>query len=405
MGGELSETLGPTFAPLLAGVAKSAAVWFMVANMFMGTMQPLAGAARTLSQLSEDGLLPRSWAKRSRRDVPWVTTLITAGFAIGALLLGVPTWMIAAANFAYLIAIALPSIAVWLLRRNEPDRERPWRAPRGTIMARRRRGGRVVPGDRPRLRAVRAADGAHVARDGLRRIAAVRVASRDRPPPLGPAGGQALAAPQAHRRDDRRDRARRRRLPARRQLRARHRSRADLAAAGHLRRRRDADGRRRPDPARHDRPRRRAGRRRRRSPGHGHGGRPHAGDARPQRRRPGRGDGAHRRPAGGRLVARRGRRDGRLVQHAAARDRRARPRRWTARARDSRAAEGKLERSLRQQAAVARLGQLATRGRGPARPRRGGGHRQRERRSAATSPRRSCRPSTAAGSRSAPRRC
>ena len=134
MGGELSATLGPTFAPLLAGMAKAAAVWFMVANMFMGTMQPLAGASRTLSQLSEDGLLPRSWAKRSRRDVPWVTTLITAGFAIGALLLGVPTWMIAAANFAYLIAIALPSIAVWLLRRNEPDRERPWRAPRGTIM-------------------------------------------------------------------------------------------------------------------------------------------------------------------------------------------------------------------------------------------------------------------------------
>jgi amino acid transporter/HAMP domain-containing protein len=133
IGGELSETLGPTFAPLLAGTAKAAAVWFMVANMFMGTMQPLAGAARTLSQLSEDGLLPRSWAKRSRRDVPWVTTLITAGFAIGALLLGVPTWMIAAANFAYLIAIALPSIAVWLLRRNEPERERPWRAPRGTI--------------------------------------------------------------------------------------------------------------------------------------------------------------------------------------------------------------------------------------------------------------------------------
>jgi amino acid transporter len=134
MGGDLGDTLGPTFAPLLAGVAKSAAIWFMVANMFMGTMQPLAGAARTLSQLSEDGLLPRSWAKRSKRDVPWVTTLITAGFAIGALLLGVPTWMIAAANFAYLIAIALPSIAVWLLRRNEPDRLRPWRAPRGTIV-------------------------------------------------------------------------------------------------------------------------------------------------------------------------------------------------------------------------------------------------------------------------------
>jgi diguanylate cyclase (GGDEF)-like protein len=133
MGGELMRTLGPTYAPLLAGTAKAAAIWFLIANMFMGTLQPLAGASRTLSQLSEDGLLPRSWANRNRRDVPWVATLLTAGLAIGALALGVPTWMIAAANFTYLIGISLPSVAVMLLRRNEPDRARPYRAPRGTI--------------------------------------------------------------------------------------------------------------------------------------------------------------------------------------------------------------------------------------------------------------------------------
>ena len=40
--------LGPTFAPLLAGGAKAAAIWFLIANMFMGTLQPLAGASRTL---------------------------------------------------------------------------------------------------------------------------------------------------------------------------------------------------------------------------------------------------------------------------------------------------------------------------------------------------------------------
>ena len=133
MGGELMTTLGPTFAPLLAGGAKAAAIWFLIANMFMGTMQPLAGASRTLAQLSEDGLLPRSWGYRTRRDVPWIATLLTASLAIGALAIGVPTWMIAAANFTYLIGIGLPSVAVWLLRRNEPARERPYRAPRGTI--------------------------------------------------------------------------------------------------------------------------------------------------------------------------------------------------------------------------------------------------------------------------------
>jgi diguanylate cyclase (GGDEF)-like protein len=131
--GELMRTLGPTFAPLLGGAAKAAAIWFMVLNMFHGTLQPLAGASRTLSQLSEDGLLPRMLARRSRYDVPWVATVLTAAVATVFLLLGNPIWVIAAANFCYLIAICLPSVAVWLLRRHEPDMERPYRAPRGWV--------------------------------------------------------------------------------------------------------------------------------------------------------------------------------------------------------------------------------------------------------------------------------
>jgi len=131
--GDLALTLGPTLAPLLGGAAKAGAIWFMVLNMFHGTLQPLAGASRTLSQLSEDGLLPRLFARRSRTDVPFVATVLTAGMAILFLLAGDPVWMIAAANFTYLIGIGLPSVAVWLLRRNSPAQHRPWRAPRGTI--------------------------------------------------------------------------------------------------------------------------------------------------------------------------------------------------------------------------------------------------------------------------------
>ena len=130
---DLAGSLGPTFGPLLGSGAKAAAIWFMVFNMFHGTLQPIAGASRTLSQLSEDGLLPRVLALRSKRDVPWVATWVTALMAIGFLLLGDPTWLIAAANLTYLIGIGLPSVAVWLLRRNAPDMERPYRAPRFTI--------------------------------------------------------------------------------------------------------------------------------------------------------------------------------------------------------------------------------------------------------------------------------
>ena len=131
---DLALVLGPTFAPLVGGAAKATAIWFMVLNMFHGVIAPLAGASRTLSQLAEDGLLPEAFARRSRTDVPWVATVVTAGVAIACLFAGVPLWLIAAANFTYLISIALASIAVWLLRRDRPDLPRPYRAPRGTII-------------------------------------------------------------------------------------------------------------------------------------------------------------------------------------------------------------------------------------------------------------------------------
>ena len=63
-----------------------------------------------------------------------MTTSLTAGSASIFLLAGDPLWMIAAANFTYLIGICMPNIAAWLLRRDLPDAERPYRAPRGTIM-------------------------------------------------------------------------------------------------------------------------------------------------------------------------------------------------------------------------------------------------------------------------------
>lgn len=134
LGKELSTELGPTFAPLFGGAAKAAAIWFMTLNMFHGTLAPLAGASRVLSQLSEDGLLPEFMAKRLHTDAPWVTTLITAAMAIAFLLMGDPLWLIAAANLTYLIGIAMPNVAVWLLRKNHPEMERPYRAPRGTII-------------------------------------------------------------------------------------------------------------------------------------------------------------------------------------------------------------------------------------------------------------------------------
>src|SRR6266404_6242692 len=134
LGRDLVFELGLIFAPVFGSFAKAAAIWFMMFNMFYGTLQPLAGAARTLSQLAEDGLLPRFFGWRLRSDAPWVATAITAVMAILFLAIGDPVWLIAAANFTYLIGICLPNVAVWLLRRDAPGMKRPYRAPRGTII-------------------------------------------------------------------------------------------------------------------------------------------------------------------------------------------------------------------------------------------------------------------------------
>ncbi|HZU80543.1 MAG TPA: APC family permease, partial [Acidimicrobiales bacterium] len=131
--GDLAAVLGPTFAPLVGAAGKAFAIWFLTMNMFHGTLQPLSGASRTLSQLSDDGLLPRVTGLRNRYDAPWFAILLTAASAIAFLLLGDPIWLIAAANLTYLIGIALPSVAVWLLRHHEPERARPYRAGKGLI--------------------------------------------------------------------------------------------------------------------------------------------------------------------------------------------------------------------------------------------------------------------------------
>ncbi len=133
LAGNLAIALGPVFAPLFGAGAKALAVGLITFNMFHGTLQPLVGASRTLSQLADDGIFPRFLGRRTAGDVPWVATVLTAAGAVGFLLLGTPLWLLAAANFAYLISIVLPSVAVWLLRRDAPALARPYRAPRGTI--------------------------------------------------------------------------------------------------------------------------------------------------------------------------------------------------------------------------------------------------------------------------------
>lgn len=129
---DIMQALSPPYAPLMNGFAKTIMAWFLVFNLVICLFAPLGGPPRTLAQLAKDDLLPSFLQKTSRYNVPWIATLITSGTAILIVWLGAPTWLIAATNYQYIICISLSSIAVWLLRRNEPHAVRLYRAP--TIM-------------------------------------------------------------------------------------------------------------------------------------------------------------------------------------------------------------------------------------------------------------------------------
>ncbi|WP_158515253.1 APC family permease [Paraburkholderia phytofirmans] len=130
---DLSIALGPTFAPLLGGVAKTAATLFMLFIGLVATIVPFAGPTRILSQLADDGLLPAVFAKRARGGAPWVAIILTSATGCVIVVGGYPIWLIAAVSLPYVLCIALTSVAVWLLRRTAPDMTRPYRAPRVAI--------------------------------------------------------------------------------------------------------------------------------------------------------------------------------------------------------------------------------------------------------------------------------
>ena len=216
-----------------------------------------------------------------RTDVPWVATVLTAGFAIVFLLIGDPVWLIAAANFTYLIGICLPSVAVWLLRRDAPDTERPYRAPRGTIVLGVRCRLRLGRQRTPRLRAVRPSRQLFSASlwptlvPLFTRGASWRIAAE-----LGLRGLRPYAAHQADRRHAAGARARRSRLHHCSQQTSWSRQRPRSGAGGHFCCGCDADDQRRHRIAGHDRPFGRPSQRRRQTARLGHAARLLARDGR-----------------------------------------------------------------------------------------------------------------------------
>jgi signal transduction histidine kinase/CheY-like chemotaxis protein len=129
----LEHSLSPLFTGLPGLVGRLGALALITLCWVQTSIHGLCGAPLTVAQLADDGMAPRIFSRRSKQEVPVAATLLTSFVAGCLVLINDTTWLQGAANFAYLIGIFLPSLAVLLLRRDQPDAERPFRAARGFV--------------------------------------------------------------------------------------------------------------------------------------------------------------------------------------------------------------------------------------------------------------------------------
>jgi len=94
------------------------------------------GQPRIFFAMARDGLLP-AWAARisARRRVPYITTIVTGVFVAVWALIGDANETYNLTNIGTLLAFALVSAGVLVLRRTDPDRPRPFRVPWAIVVA------------------------------------------------------------------------------------------------------------------------------------------------------------------------------------------------------------------------------------------------------------------------------
>lgn len=94
----------------------------------------LIGGSRAVYAMAKDGLLP-GWLSEihPRFHTPWKAVLLIGGFSLISPLFGrqILVWLIDAGGFAVIIAYGMVAVSFLVLRRREPDLERPFRAPGG----------------------------------------------------------------------------------------------------------------------------------------------------------------------------------------------------------------------------------------------------------------------------------
>ena len=139
-----SVALVPLAKQVFGGVGGQVIVVLLIVALLLSTNTAMMGSSRALYQMSRDGNTFRFMGKLNRHGVPdramafdVIFNLALMAFAVwasgGVVGVGASVFVLAASTVGYMTALALVLFGAYLLRRDYPTAERPYRAPRGFI--------------------------------------------------------------------------------------------------------------------------------------------------------------------------------------------------------------------------------------------------------------------------------
>ena len=120
--------------PARLGLAVSAVSLIGLAGLVASFFSIIYAYSRQLFALSRAGYLPRGLSVTNSRKVPWIALLVPA--AVGFILAAVTedgATMLNIAVFGATVSYVLMMLSHIVLRSREPDLERPYRTPGGTL--------------------------------------------------------------------------------------------------------------------------------------------------------------------------------------------------------------------------------------------------------------------------------
>lgn len=132
---DLPFSLAQTFAPVFGSFARNLGFTFLILRFLVSCLTVTIFSSRVLFQLSKDGLFPKcfSW-EFSKSQVPWFASLFSIIISfLFVFRLKDEMWLINSIAYTNILSLCAPAVAVWLLRRDFPEKNRPYKAPQYAI--------------------------------------------------------------------------------------------------------------------------------------------------------------------------------------------------------------------------------------------------------------------------------